>query len=114
MDAVLALGFDLFFKPKMTQAAQAVGVQLRFARPEEAVRLAEGAARVVADASASGVEDALRAIRAAHPALPILACYPHVETHRADAVRALGGVAVTRGAFSARLAEALAGTMGPA
>lgn len=112
MDAVLALGFDLFFKPKMTHAAQAAGVELRFARPEEAVPLAAHAARVVADASAPGVEDALRALRAAHPDLPILACYPHVETHRADAIRALRGVPVTRGAFAARLEDALAGKMG--
>ena len=111
MDVVLALGFDLFFKPKMTHAAQAAGVQVRFARPEEAVAQAAGATRVVADASAPGVEDALRAVRAAHPALPVLACYPHVEAHRAEAVRALGGVPVTRGAFAARLEDALAGKL---
>jgi hypothetical protein len=108
---VLALGFDLFFKPKMIAAAERAGVALRFAPPQDAARLAADAARVVADASAPGVEDALRAIRAARPDVPILACYPHVETARADAVRALGGVAVTRGAFAARLDEALAGTM---
>jgi CheY-like chemotaxis protein len=111
MDTVLALGFDLFFKPRMSQAAEAVGVQVRFARPEEAVPLAQGAARVVADASAPGVEEALRAVRAARPDVPILACYPHVEAQRAVAVRALGGTAVTRGAFAARLEDALGGRM---
>ena len=111
MDVVLALGFDLFFKPRMAQAAQAVGVDLRHARPQDAAAAAEGAARVVADASAPGVEEALRAVRAARPDVPILACYPHVEAHRADLVRSLGGAAVTRGAFSARLEDALAGRM---
>lgn len=112
MDVVLALGFDLFFKPKLTQAAQAVGVEVRHAPPAQADAAAAGAARVVADVSAPGVEEALRRIRAARPDVPILACYPHVEAARADAVRALGGVAVTRGAFASRLPEALAGTLG--
>lgn len=110
-DVVLALGFDLFFRPKLTQAGQAAGVTVRHASPQDAARLAQDAARVVADVSAPGVEEALRAVRAARPDVPILACYPHVETHRADAVRALGGVAVTRGAFTSRLDEALAGRL---
>jgi CheY-like chemotaxis protein len=109
VETVLALGFDLFFKPKLNDAAKAVGVALRYATPAEAVKAAEGAARVVADVSAPGVEETLRAIRAARPDVPILACYPHVEAHRARAVEALGGVAVTRGAFSGDLAGALAG-----
>lgn len=111
MDVVLALGFDLFFKPKLHAAAQARGITLRYAAPQEALAKADGAARVIADVSAPGVEEALVAIRAAHPALPILACYPHVETRRADAVRALRGVAVTRGRFVEKLDEALAGTL---
>ncbi|GEM_PF-6328378 len=105
MDAVLALGFDLFFKPKLNEAAKQAGVAIRYQGS------AEGVARVVADVSAPGVEEQLRAIRAEHPSLPILACYPHVEEHRAAAVRALGGVAVTRGAFSQRMADALAGRL---
>lgn len=111
MDVVLCLGFDLFFKPKMTEAARAVGVEARYATPAEAVARAEGAARVVADVSAPGVEDALTAVRAAHPAIPILACYPHVEEKRAEVVRALGGVAVTRGHFAGHLPEALSGKL---
>lgn len=112
MTVVLALGFDLFFKPKLTQAAQQAGVEVRYAQPAQAAEAAAGAARVVADASAPGVQDALAAVRRAHPALPILACYPHVEAQRAEFVRGLGGVAVTRGLFAQRLPEALAGTLG--
>ncbi|MEA3198680.1 MAG: hypothetical protein QOE90_108 [Thermoplasmata archaeon] len=101
-DVVLCLGFDLFFKPKLNEAAKAAGVELRYQ---------EGGAfdRVVADVSAPGVEERLRALRAARPDVPILACYPHVEEHRAEAVRALGGVAITRGAFAQRLPDVLAG-----
>ena len=111
MDAVLALGFDLFFKPKLNQAAQHVGVEVRYARPQDAGEAARDVARVVADVSAAGVEDALRAVRAARPDVPILACYPHVEAQRAEAVRAMGGVAVTRGRFSAALEDALLGRL---
>lgn len=111
MDAVLALGFDLFFKPKLLAAAQAAGVEVRFATPADALARAAGATRVVADVSAQGVEEALVALRKAHPALPVLACYPHVEVRRAEAVRAMGGVAVTRGLFVQRLADALAGKL---
>lgn len=111
MDVVLALGFDLFFKPRLNQAAKAVGVELRYATPAALEQQAQGAARVVADVSAPGVEQALVTLRKHHPALPILACYPHVEARRAEAVRALGGVAVTRGRFAERMGEALAGTL---
>lgn len=111
MDVVLALGFDLFFKPKLNAAAKEAGVEVRYATPAQAQDAAKGATRVVADVSAPGVEEAIAAIRRAHPALPLLACYPHVETRRADAVRALGGVAVTRGHFAQRLVDALAGKL---
>lgn len=111
MDVVLALGFDLFFKPKLSVAAQQAGVQLRYASAADAVKAAEGAARVVADVSAPGVEEAVVAIRRAHPQLPLLACYPHVEVRRAEAVRAVGGVAVTRGAFVERLVDAVSGKL---
>lgn len=111
MDVVLCLGFDLFFRPKLQEAARAAGVEVRFANPKDAAGAAAGATRVVADVSAPGVEQALRDVRAARPDVPILACYPHVETARADAVRSLGGVAVTRGAFTARLADALSGRL---
>ena len=107
MDTVLALGFDLFFKPKLNAAAEKVGVRLLYAAPPDAASVT----RIVADVSAPGVEEQLRALRAAHPQLPILACYPHVETHRADAVRALGGVAVTRGHFASHIEDALAGKL---
>ncbi|HET6405199.1 MAG TPA: hypothetical protein VFH78_11165 [Candidatus Thermoplasmatota archaeon] len=110
-DVVLALGFDLFFKPKLSAAAAQAGVELRYAPPAEASRAAAGAARVVADVSAPGVEEALAALRKERPDVPILACYPHVEVRRAEAVRALGGVAVTRGHFAQHLVEALAGTL---
>lgn len=109
---VLALGFDLFFRPKLLAAAQHAGVEVRTASAPDAARASEGADRVVADVSAPGVEDALAAIRAARPDVPILACYPHVEERRADFVRGLGGRAVTRGAFNQRLVEALQGTLG--
>ncbi|HEX2022885.1 MAG TPA: hypothetical protein VHH36_09220 [Candidatus Thermoplasmatota archaeon] len=111
MDVVLALGFDLFFKPRLLEAAKAAGVEVRFAPPERAAEAAATAARVVADVSAPGVQDALAQVAAARPGLPILACYPHVEEARAAAVRALGGVAVTRGRFSAALPDALAGRL---
>ena len=109
MDVVLALGFDLFFKPKMMEAAKVAGVELRHASPAQALEAARGATRIVADVSVAGVPEALAAIRAAHPGTPILACYPHVEAQRADAVRALGGVAIPRGAFAADLVGALSG-----
>lgn len=111
MDVVLALGFDLFFKPRLAEAAKAARVEVRHATPAALDEVARGAARVVADVSAPGVEEALISLRKRHPDLPILACYPHVEERRAEAVRALGGVAVTRGRFSQHLAEALAGTL---
>lgn len=111
MDTVLALGFDLFFRPKLNQAAQAVGVQVRHATPQDAAKAAEGVTRVVADVSAPGVEQALREVRAMRPDVPILACYPHVEAARAEAVRGLGGVAVTRGSFNAQLEAALTGRL---
>lgn len=111
MDVVLCLGFDLFFKPKLAQAAQEAGVEVRHAVPDQAPAALDGVARVVADVSAPGVEEALVAARKARPDLPILACYPHVEVRRAEAVRALGGVAVTRGLFAARLPDALSGRL---
>lgn len=111
MDAVLCLGFDLFFKPKLADAARAAGVELRFAAPAEAAARATGVARVVADVSAPGVAEALVGVRAARPEVPILACYPHVEVARAEGVRALGGVAVTRGHFAQHLVEAVSGKL---
>lgn len=111
MDVVLALGFDLFFKPKLNAAAQEAGVALRYATAEDAAAKVHGAARIVADVSAPGVDVAVAALKRQHPALPLLACYPHVEAHRAEAVRALGGVAVTRGRFAQHLVEALAGKL---
>lgn len=111
MDVVLALGFDLFFKPRLHEAAKQAGVAIRYATPPEVEAQAAGASRVIADVSAPGVEDALVSLRKHHPHVPILACYPHVEERRAEAVRALGGVAVTRGHFSRHLPEALAGTL---
>lgn len=108
---VLALGFDLFFKPKLSAAAQEAGVEVRYAAPDKAAEAAHGASRIVADVSAPGVEEALVGLRKQHPDLPLLACYPHVEVRRAETVRALGGVAVTRGHFAANLADALRGTL---
>jgi hypothetical protein len=111
VDTVLALGFDLFFKPKLNEAAARVGIELRYAQPKDALASATSAARVVADVSSPGVQEALASVRAAFPTLPIVACFPHVEVQRAAAVRALGGpvVAIPRGAFAADLASALAG-----
>lgn len=111
VDVVLALGFDLFFKPRISAAAQAAQLEVRYASPQEALAKAAGASRVVADVSVQGVEEALASIREAWPTLPILACYPHVEAQRAQRVEALGGIAVTRGRFSEKLQEALAGTL---
>ena len=108
---VLALGFDLFFRPKLQAAAKEAGVELRTASPQEAAKACEGVDRVVADVSAPGVDQALVALRKTRPDLPILACYPHVEERLAEGVRALGGRAVTRGAFNQRLADALSGTL---
>lgn len=113
MDVVLALGFDLFFKPKLTAAAKEASIELRYGTPADAEKLAEGATRVVCDVSAPGVDETLVALRKRHPALPILACYPHVEVRRAEGVRALGGpaVAVTRGRFAEHMTDALRGTL---
>jgi hypothetical protein len=57
------------------------------------------------------VQEALASIREVHPRLPILACYPHVEVARAEAVRSLGGVAIARGAFASQIADALLGRL---
>lgn len=111
MDLVLALGFDLFFKPKLAAAAQQAGVELRHAQPDAAVHEAARASRVVADVSAPGVEEALLTLRRHYPALPMLACYPHVEVRLAELVRGIGGVAITRGRFSQHLPEALQGRL---
>ena len=102
---VLALGFDLFFKPKMMDAARAASVELRFGR---SAADAEDAARIVADASSPGVMDALEAIRKARPDVPILACYPHVDEALAARVKTIG-VGVTRGAFNANVLAAIKG-----
>lgn len=110
-DTVLALGFDLFFRPKLLEAAKTAGVEVRFAAPPAAVASAEGAARIVADVSAPGVLDAVLALRKARPDVPVLACYPHVETRLADAVKGAGGAAIPRGAFVADLPAALAGRL---
>ena len=99
---VLALGFDLFFKPRMIEAAKSAGIELRFSGD------AAGATRVVADASVAGVMDQLEAIRKTHPDLPILACYPHVDEKLAARVKATGK-GVTRGAFNANMLAALKG-----
>lgn len=106
-DIVLALGFDLFFKPRITQAAAAVGVEVRFAQPLEALAKAEGASRVVADVSATGVLDAVRSLRKTRPELPVLVCYPHVQADLMQAAVAAGASAVTRGQFNADLAKML-------
>jgi hypothetical protein len=103
VETVLALGFDLFFKPKLNAAAEKLGIRLVYAPPADRASVT----RIVADVSAPGVEEQLRAWHG----VPILACYPHVETHRAEAVRALGGVAVTRGRFAEHIEDALAGKL---
>ena len=108
---VLCLGFDLFFRPKLYEAGQKEGVAIQFCQLIDAPRAAKGMLRVVADASAPGVEDALRGIRAAHPDLAILACFPHVEEDRATRLRQMGAAVVTRGALNARLADALGGRL---
>lgn len=106
-DLVLALGFDLFFKPRLSQAAQQLGVELRHAQPKDALAASEGATRVVADVSAPGVLDAVLVLRKSRPELPVLACYPHVQRDLAEAVERAGGRAVTRGAFNGDLLGAL-------
>ena len=111
MDVVLALGFDLFLKPKLNAAADALGVQLRYVPPARALEDASVAdvTRVVADVSAPGALDAALALRAARPDLPLVACYPPVQEDLARAVREAGGVAITRGAFVSGLPDTLAG-----
>lgn len=106
-EVVLALGFDLFFKPRMTQAATGTGIELRFAQPHEALAKSEGTARVIADVSAPGVLDAVLSLRQARPELPVLACYPHVQADLARAVTAAGAQAITRGQFNADMATML-------
>lgn len=106
-DIILALGFDLFLKPKLAEAARALGVELRHVAPKDAPAAARDASRVIADASAPGVLDALRDVRAQAPALPIVACYPHVDAALGDALRALGATTLTRGAMVADLARAM-------
>lgn len=111
-DVVLALGFDLFFKPKLNTAAAQEGVEIRYAQPADALKAAQDATRIVADVSAPGVQDAVVALRRARPDIPLLACYPHVEEHRATAIRQVGGVAITRGRFASSLGDALSGRLG--
>jgi CheY-like chemotaxis protein len=108
---VLAIGFDLFFKPRITQAAETVDTRVTFAKPEEAPGKAVHAERVIMDASAPGALDALAAIRNARPDVPVLACYPHVEADKAAAAEALGARTVTRGAFNNSLPDAVAGRL---
>lgn len=106
---VVAIGFDLFFRPKLQAAARDAGVELRTPATPDAVAAAAEADRLVADASAPGVEDVLGDVKRARPELPILVCYPHVESDRAARMEALGIHAVTRGAFNQRLEDALRG-----
>ncbi|MFA5861559.1 MAG: hypothetical protein WDA16_07675 [Candidatus Thermoplasmatota archaeon] len=108
-DVVLALGFDLFFKPRITQAAKEVGVEVRFVLPAEALAKSEGTSRVVADVSAPGVLDAVLSLRKARPELPVLVCYPHVQADLMQAAVAAGASAVTRGQFNADLPKMMRG-----
>ena len=108
---VLALGFDLFFRPKLQEAAKAAGVDVRAVGNAQALEAAKDAARVVADVSSPGTLDAVLALRQARPDLPVLACYPHVQADLAAAVQAAGGAVVTRGKFNADLAAALSGRL---
>lgn len=108
---VLALGFDLFFKPRLMEAAKSVGVEVAFAAPKDALDKSATASRVVADVSAPGVMDAVEAIRAARPALPVLACYPHVAVDLAERAKRAGATCVTRGALNANLAAAVSGDL---
>lgn len=111
MTTVLALGFDLFFKPRLMSAAESEGVTLVFAKPEDAPTKAANADRVIADASAPGVLDALERVRKLAPDVPLLACYPHVQTEIKARAEGLGARVVTRGAFNAALTDAVAGTL---
>lgn len=105
---VLALGFDLFFKPRLMEAAKRAGVEVAFASSADALARSASASRVVADVSAPGVLDAVEAIAAARPTLPILACYPHVAVELAERAKRAGASCMTRGAFNADLDRAMA------
>lgn len=103
---VLALGFDLFFRPKLSDAARAAGVELTFNMAD-----ASRATRIVADVSAPGALAQVLNLRATHASVPVLACYPHVQGDLAEAVVKAGGSVVTRGAFNARLGDMLVGPL---
>lgn len=103
---VLALGFDLFFRPKLSEAAKAAGVEVSFNVADVA-----RASRIVADASAPGALAQVLSLRATHPNVPVLACYPHVQADLAEAVVKAGGSVVTRGKFNAKLTDMLVGPL---
>lgn len=111
MAAILLTG-DLVFSSRVAAAGQRVGVDVQTTcSPDSLAEQASGAALVMVDLSAAGVDvDALvRRLRAlAAPPRQIIAFGPHVQESLLAAARAAGcDEVLARGQFNARMDEIL-------
>lgn len=129
---ILAVVSDLFFDAKITATAKVVGVDIVAVRTTEAAaaRLAAGVAPLgsapatpeMAAGKAAGVTGLIvdlslpagdpigfvRAVKASHPGLPVVAFLPHVEADRRRAAKEAGADEVLpRSKFAETLAAIL-------
>jgi DNA-binding NarL/FixJ family response regulator len=113
MESVLVLAEDIFFLSKIRETARRTGVSLRIASSaeaffQEAVRNVPSLA--IVDLNLRGTPfEAIREVRAAHPALPIVGFVSHVQTELASEARTAGcSEVVSRSKFTQEMATLLA------
>ena len=116
--AVLAIVDDLFFRTKIEAAAAQAGIPLVVAGDATAIKQAAGRSwqLVILDLhlSSSDPFQIICDLRSAHPALPMVSYYPHVETHAPlQATQAGCTLVLPRSAFIQRLPELLCACSAP-
>ena len=107
---VLAVVPDLFFATKIAATAKVAGVQLELVPHQRALARANepGAALVLLDLHAPDAVALVSALKSAHPALPVVGFFSHVEVALRQAALAAGAdAALPRSAFVSRLPELL-------
>lgn len=111
--SVLVVIDDLIFRSRLAAAAERAGVRAVWVRTAEQLAAALAApswrlAIVDLGWMAGDPCEAIRALRQAAPAAPVVAYYPHVQTQQRDAAVAAGCTDVMpRSAFVQRLPELL-------
>lgn len=105
---------DLFFATRITSTAQQLGLAVSACAPAQLVERcrAEKPDLAIVDLHAHGVLDAVRALRAdpATEAVVVVGFYSHVDSATREAAIAAGiANPMPRSAFTAKLAEILAG-----